>query len=143
MFSDQVIVMEPLLDIGTLIPETALNLFDGQIFVFSRDDTKYNNMGFDIKNLLPKEMLLFCVDCLQYLWSQRVIACAVTEKLTYDKKSHSHLESVQVPVPWQNCHEGKSIMEAFITANQDSAPTSQSSGHSSKVTPTIKTGMEV
>jgi hypothetical protein len=70
-----IIALEPILDPGTLTSAAELNLFHGCLLLFQRDDTKYASKGYHLGSVITsKAHTMFCVDCLQLLWDQRVRA---------------------------------------------------------------------
>ena len=85
-------MLEPLLDIATLRSASDLRLFNGEIFVFRRDDTKYDRMGFHLNALFPKKRLAFCVECLQFLWDERGQAWAVRKLLRLPQISNANAQ---------------------------------------------------
>jgi hypothetical protein len=85
----QTVALEPLLDFSTLTPAFHANLFNGRVFVFRREDRKYANMNFNINSLIPKERMNFCLECLHFLWNQRVKAWLVMNRLSQPRRLES------------------------------------------------------
>jgi hypothetical protein len=70
----RIVSLEPTVGFMTLDPATDSYLFDGKIFVFRRISAKYSEYGVNVENIIPKERLAYCIECLQYLWDRRVHA---------------------------------------------------------------------
>jgi hypothetical protein len=67
----QVVALEPLLNNGSIISASDLNLFNGEILVFRRNEDLLVNKGLDIDLILSNRSMVFCVGCIGWLWEQR------------------------------------------------------------------------
>jgi hypothetical protein len=76
----KIVSLEPTVAFMTLDPASDLHLFNGNIFVFRRISAKYSEYGVNVENIIPKERLAYCIECLQYLWDRRIHAWLTKEK---------------------------------------------------------------
>jgi hypothetical protein len=83
------IALEPTVGFMTL-DATDLFLFHGKIFVFRRISDKCSEYGLNLENIMPKERLAYCVECLQYLWDRRIHAWSTKEKFGNSFEGFKH-----------------------------------------------------
>jgi hypothetical protein len=48
-----------------------LDLFDGEILVFRRNENLLLKKSIHIESILSRHSMVFCLGCLEYLWAQR------------------------------------------------------------------------
>lgn len=118
-----IISLEPIIDFGTLIPACDLNLFNNEIFIFRRDGTKYDKMGFHFDFYSRKLKSTFCADCLQFLWNHRVRGWAILNKLAHGKAERDALAQSEI---------GNEIMKEEDIVKNGNIPIFEDSTHESR-----------
>jgi hypothetical protein len=106
------IALEPTVGFMTL-DATDLFLFHGKVFVFRRISDKYSECGLNIENIMPKERLAYCIECLQHLWDRRIHAWSTKEK--FDDSFEGFAHGFRAVNHAYNCHPSRHGLQHRVT----------------------------